>query len=58
MKKISHNAWEQSLEVLKKQILAQLLITHPLLLDRAYDAVEIIADKTELFHKIMTKSIL
>lgn len=53
-KKFPRHAWEQGLKALKdKQILTKPLITHRFPLSKTFDAVKIMAGKTEFVHKIL-----
>jgi len=55
-KAFPHNAWEQSLDALEqKSIVIDPLITHRLPLEKTFDAIKMMAAKTEFVNKIIIK---
>ncbi|MDD3185659.1 MAG: galactitol-1-phosphate 5-dehydrogenase [Anaerostipes sp.] len=49
-----HHAWQQSLEALsKEEIKTKPIISHRMPLSQTFDAVKIMADKSEFFYKIL-----
>lgn len=55
-KDFPHHDWQQSLEALNKgEILTKPLITHRMSLDKTFDAVKLMRNRTEFFNKILIK---
>ena len=51
-----HHAWKQSIDALEQgEILTELLITHIISLDKTFNAIKMMSDKTEFIHKILIK---